>query len=123
MRISEHKVATELNQSRQTFAYWKKERPEVYNTIRGYYELREALEAKEPNIEEMRQIVANVGKYIGGLTEELEQTIIVDLEKRLAEAQTDKVKFKVLGEYRAHLKKHPKWEALRTSFNKYKRDK
>jgi len=122
MRISEHKVATELNQSRQTFAYWKKERPEVYNTIRGYYELREALEAKEPNIEEMRKIVANVGKYIGGLTEELEQTVIVDLEKRLAESKTDKTKFKVLGEYRAHLKKHPKWEALRTSFNKYKRD-
>ncbi len=122
MRISEHKVATELNQSRQTFAYWKKERPEVYNTIRGYYELREALEAKEPNIEEMRQIVANVSKYIGGLTEELEQTTIVELEKRLAESTTDKIKFKVLAEYRAHLKKHPKWDALRASFNKNKRD-
>ena len=122
MKISEHKVATELNQSRQTFAYWKKERPEVYSTIRGYYELREALEAKEPNIEEMRKIVAYVGKHIGGLTEELEQTIVVDLEKRLEESKTDKTKFKILGEYRAHLKKYPKWEALRTSFNKCKRD-
>ena len=122
MRISEHKVATELNQSRQTFAYWKKERPEVYNTIRGYYELREALEAKEPDIEAMREIVANVGKYIGGLTEALEQTTIEDLEKRLAESKTDKSKFKVLAEYRAHLKKHPKWDALRASFNKCKRD-
>jgi len=122
MKISEHKVATELNQSRQTFAYWKKERPEVYNTIRGYYELREALEEKDPNIEEMRQIVANVKKYIGGLTEELEQTTIVELEKRLAESKTDKTKFKVLAEYRSHLKKHPKWDALRASFNKYKRD-
>lgn len=122
MRISEHKVATELNQSRQTFAYWKKERPEVYNTIRGYYELREALEAKEPDIEEMRKIVANVAKNIGGLTEALEQTTLADLEKRLAESKTDKSKFKVLAEYRAHLKKHPKWDALRTSFNKYKRD-
>ena len=122
MRISEHKIATELNQSRQTFAYWKKERPEVYNTIRGYYELKEALDEKEPDIETMRQIVANVTKYIGGLTQELEKTTIAVLEKRLAEAQTDKTKFKVLAEYRAHLKKHPKWDALRASFNKFKRE-
>jgi len=122
MRISEHKVATELNQSRQTFAYWKKERPEVYNTIRGYYELREALEVENPDIEEMRKIVANVGKHIDGLTEELEQTTIQVLEKRLAESKTDKIKFKVLAEYRANLKKHPEWNALRASFQKHKRD-
>ena len=122
MRISEHKVATELNQSRQTFAYWKKERPEVYNTIRGYYELREALEEQEPDIEAMRQIIANVGKNIAGLTEALEQTTIEELERRLDESKTDKAKFKILAEYRAHLKKHPKWDALRASFNKHKRD-
>ena len=122
MRISEHKVATELNQSRQTFAYWKKERPEVYNTIRGYYELREALEEEEPDIEAMRQIIANVGKNIAGLTEALEQTTIEELERRLEASKTDKTKFKVLAEYRAHLKKHPKWDALRASFNKHKRD-
>ena len=122
MRISEHKVATELNQSRQTFAYWKKERPEVYNTIRGYYELREALEEKDPDIEAMRKIIENVSKNVAGLTEALEQTTIEDLEKRLAESKTDKTKFKILAEYRAHLKKHPKWDALRASFNKYKRD-
>ena len=122
MRISEHKVATELNQSRQTFAYWKKERPEVYNTIRGYYELREALEDENPDIEAMRQIIANVANNIGGLTEALEQTTIELLEKRLDESKTDKTKFKILAEYRSHLKKHPKWDALRASFNKYKRD-
>jgi len=122
MRISEHKVATELNQSRQTFAYWKKERPEVYNTIRGYYELREALEAENPDIEEMRKIVANVAKHIDGLTEELEQVTIQALEKRLVEAKTDKIKFKVLAEYRSDLKKHPEWNDLRTSFQKHKRD-
>jgi len=121
MRISEHKVATELNQSRQTFAYWKKERPEVYNTIRGYYELREALEAENPDIEAMRQIVANVSKNISGLTEALEKRTIEDLQKRLSESKTDKSKFKILAEYRAHLKKYPQWEALRASFNKHKR--
>lgn len=122
MRISEHKVATELNQSRQTFAYWKKERPEVYNTIRGYYELREALEEETPDIEAMRKIVANVGKYIDGLTEALEQTTIKALEKRLAESKIDKTKFKVLAEYRANLKKHPEWDAMRASLQKHKRD-
>jgi len=122
MKISEHKVATELNQSRQTFAYWKKERPEVYNTIRGYYELREALEEENPDIEAMRQIVANVGKHIDGLTENLEKSTIEMLEKRLDESKTDKAKFKVLAEYRANLKKYPKWDALRVSYQKHKRD-
>ncbi len=121
MRISENKVATELNQSRQTFAYWKKERPEVYNTIRGYYELREALEEENPDIEQMRQIVANVAKNIGGLTQELEQTTLQELEKRFKEAATDKVKFKVLADYRSALKKYPQWYDLKASYLKNKR--
>jgi len=122
MKINEHKVATELNQSRQTFAYWKKERPEVYNTIRGYYELREALEEENPDIEAMRKIVANVGKHIDGLTQDLEKSTMEMLEKRLSESKTDKAKFKVLAEYRASLKKYPKWDVLRASYQKHKRD-
>jgi len=121
MKISENKVATELNQSRQTFAYWKKERPEVYNTIRGYYELREALEAENPDIEAMRKIIENVGKNISGLTEQLEQTTLQELEKRMEASKTDKTKFKVLSEYRATLKKYPKWSELKASYQKYKR--
>jgi len=121
MKISENKIATELNQSRQTFAYWKKERPEVYNTLRGYYELREALEEEEPDIEQMRQIVANVAKNISGLTDALEQTTLKSLEKRIEEAATDKVKFKVLADYRSALKKYPQWSDLKASYLKYKR--
>lgn len=122
MKISEHKVATELNQSRQTFAYWKKERPEVYNTIRGYYELREALEEETPDIEAMRAIIAKVGNNISSLTEQLEQTTCKELEKRLDDVKTDKAKFKVLAEYRALLKKYPQWNILRASYQKHKRD-
>lgn len=122
MKISEHKVATELNQSRHTFAYWKKERPEVYNTIRGYYELREALKEETPDIEAMRAIIAKVGNNISSLTEQLEQTTCKELEKRLDDVKTDKAKFKVLAEYRALLKKYPQWSILRASYQKHKRD-
>lgn len=121
MKISEHKVATELNQSRQTFAYWKKERPEVYNTIRGYYELREALEEKEPDIEAMRKIIENVTKNVDTLTKELEGTTIRELSKRFEEAKTDKVKFKVLADYRSALKKYPDWKELKAEYTKNKR--
>jgi len=121
MKISENKVATELNQSRQTFAYWKKERPEVYNTIRGYYELREALEEKTPDIEAMRKIIENVSKNVDTLTKELEGTTVTQLAQRFEEAKSDKVKFKVLADYRAALKKYPEWKELQAEYMKNKR--
>ena len=116
MKITENKIATELNQSRQTFAYWKKERTEVYNTIRGYYQLREALEQKDPDIEAMRLIVENVGKNIAGLTQKLEATTIQELEARVKEAQTDKAKKKVMADYVRNLKKYPQWTQLKKSY-------
>ena len=121
MKISENKVATELNQSRQTFAYWKKERPEVYNTIRGYYELREALAEKEPDIEAMKKIIENVSKNVDTLTEELEGTTIEQLGKRFEDAKSDKVKFKVLADYRIALKKYPSWKKLQAEYMTNKR--
>ena len=116
MKITENKIATELNQSRQTFAYWKKERAEVYNTIRGYYELREALEEKDPDIEAMRTIVENVGKNIAGLTQKLEVTTIQELEARVKEAKSDNAKKKVMADYVRYLKKYPKWVQLKKSY-------
>ena len=120
MKINENKIATELNQSRQTFAYWKKERPEVYNTIRGYYELREELEKENPDIETLRAVVASVGQNISSLTQKLETTTIKELEKRFREAKTDKSKKKVFAEYLSHLKKYPKWAQLQRSFDAIK---
>jgi len=120
MKINENKVATELNQSRQTFAYWKKERPEVYNTIRGYYELREELEKENPDIEVLRAVVASVGNNISSLTQKLETTTIKELEKRYREAKTDKAKKKVYSEYVSNLKKYPQWAQLKRSFQAIK---
>ncbi len=116
MKITENKIATELNQSRQTFAYWKKERTEVYNTIRGYYQLREALEQKDPDIEAMRLIVENVGRNIAGLTQKLEATTIQELEARVKEAKTDKAHKKVMADYVRYLKKYPQWTQLKKSY-------
>ena len=116
MKINENKVATELNQSRQTFAYWKKERPEVYNTIRGYYELREELEKEKPDIEALRAVVANVGKNLSSLTQKLESATIKELEIRFREAKTDKAKKKVYTDYVSNLKKYPQWAQLKRSF-------
>ena len=116
MKINENKIATELNQSRQTFAYWKKERPEVYNTILGYYKLREALEKENPDIEAMRVIVENVTKNISGLTQKLEATTLQELEARVKEAKTDKAQKKVMADYVRYLKKYPQWAQLKKSY-------
>ncbi len=116
MKINENKIATELNQSRQTFAYWKKERPEVYNTIRGYYELREELEKENPSIDALREVIANVGKNLSSLTQKLETDTIKDLETRLNLAKTDKAKKKIMGEYVSNLKKYPQWAQLKRSY-------
>ncbi len=116
MKTTENKMATELNQSRQTFAYWKKERPEVYNTIRGYYELREELEKEDPSIDALREVIARVGKNLSSLTQKLETDTIKDLEARMDQATTDKAKKKIMGEYMRNLKKYPQWAQLKRSY-------
>jgi len=43
-KITDTWLAEQVKMTQQSFARWKKNRPEVYAAIRGYYELKEECE-------------------------------------------------------------------------------
>lgn len=68
-RLADSSIASQIGLSQQTFARWKKDRPEVYSVIRTYFDYQHVLSRKDADIMELKKEIKTLNYEMKALVE------------------------------------------------------